>query len=95
MVGILQEANGAWSMRRVLALFLSIAAVGLFVLAAVKASIYAVYGGGGCLLGVIVLLFFTTWGDIKGIVLAVKGIDAEKKPNDPGAAPDTVGQVVP
>lgn len=60
------------SMRRVLAAFFALAAVGLFTLGGVKNYMTAFYGGAASLAAVVLLLFFTTWADIAAAVAAVK-----------------------
>lgn len=70
---VFQEADGAWSMRRILAFFFSLAAIGVLSFGAWRGTIEAVYAGGALLLSVIVLLFFTTWGDVAEIVASWKG----------------------
>lgn len=70
-----ESADGPVSMRRVLALFFAVCAVplGVFPLAQKPESwvVFIPFGisVGACML----LLFFTTWADIKAIVAAVKG----------------------
>ncbi|HPB65678.1 MAG TPA: hypothetical protein PLW80_03900 [Spirochaetales bacterium] len=74
MVGPFQEADGAVSMRRILALFFALAAVALGVAAIPGAPGWYVFIPtilcvGACLL----LLFFTTWADVATIVASWKG----------------------
>lgn len=70
-----ESADGPVSMRRVLAFFFALAAIplGVFPLTRNPASwvVFIPFGisVGACLL----LLFFTTWTDLKAIVSAVKG----------------------
>ena len=72
---IFEEEKGVWSMRRVLALMLCVAAVVAAVLCIVKDApwqvVFAVVGV--LLLAAIILLFFTTWSDIAKVASAVKG----------------------
>ena len=66
---------GPISMRRILAFFLAISAVGLFAgaLILVNEITWQVFiPGAACLAGTLLLLFFTTWGDIAGAVKAMK-----------------------
>ena len=67
---------GPVSMRRVLAFLMALAAVGLFVggFFITKESWYAFLPGIVCLAGSLLLLFFTTWEDIKSLA----GIIAKK-----------------
>jgi fatty acid desaturase len=66
---------GPVSMRRVLAFLLAVSAIGLFV----GGFFFAVHGwvvfipGCSALAGALLLLFFTTWADVQGIVAAWKG----------------------
>lgn len=71
--GMFQESDGSRSMRRVLAFFFALAAVGVLALGAWRPSIEVVYGGIALLVAVIILLFFTTWGDVASIAAAWKG----------------------
>lgn len=75
-VGIFQEADGSFSMRRVLA-FLSWlfgAASSVIALRYVSAGWIAFIPAMAFLLFALMMLFFTTWADLKEIVLAAKGI---------------------
>jgi fatty acid desaturase len=68
--------KGPVSARRVLAFALTAAAVALFVMAILFAPQYgwAVFIPGiACLAGALLLLFFTTWGDVAAIAAAWKG----------------------
>lgn len=60
----IQEQDGSTSMRRVLAACCAASGVGLFVLSGAKESKYAFYGGLACLGAMVLMLFFTTAGDI-------------------------------
>jgi len=71
--GPFQESDGSVSMRRIIALVFALAAIALFFVGGINKSIEAVYGGVGCILAVVILLFFTTWDDISKVVEAVKG----------------------
>lgn len=74
MIGPFQETDGAVSMRRILAAFFSLAAVALGAIAIPGAPGWYVFIPSGlCLAGALLLMFFTTWEDIKGIVTAAKG----------------------
>jgi hypothetical protein len=66
---------GPVSMRRVLAFILVWAGVALFVAALILApqSGWSFVPGGACLVAVLILLFFTSWGDVAQIAAAWKG----------------------
>ena len=68
--GPLQESDGSISMRRCSAAFLFISAVGLFIIGALNDHRYAFFGGLSCLVGGVLMLFFTTWADLTGLVQA-------------------------
>jgi hypothetical protein len=73
-VGPFQESDGSISMRRCLALFFALMAAALFYVAFPYASSgwFVFIPGTVCILAVLLLLFFTTWGDIAEIVAVVK-----------------------
>jgi len=75
MMTIFEETKGVFSMRRVLAFILCLVAVAIIVLCVVfKLEWKAICAAGGLpLAGSLVLLFFTTWDDVKTVVSAVKG----------------------
>lgn len=75
-LSIFKEASGDWSMRRVLAALLSLAALGLFVqaLALGRPGWTPYLPGALCLGSALLLLFFTTWGDVVQVVNAWKGM---------------------
>jgi len=74
MVGPFQEADGAVSMRRILAAFFSLAAVALGAVAIPNAPGWYVFIPSGlCLVGALLLMFFTTWSDVAAIINAVNG----------------------
>lgn len=74
MVGPFQEADGAVSMRRILAAFFSLAAVALGAVAIPNAPGWYVFIPSGlCLAGALLLMFFTTWADVAEVVAKVKG----------------------
>lgn len=74
MVGPFQEADGAVSMRRILAMFFSLASVALGILAIPSAPGWYVFIPSGlCIVAALLLLFFTTWSDIASIVREAKG----------------------
>lgn len=73
-VGPFQEADGAVSMRRILAAYFSLSAVALGVLAIPNAPGWYVFIPSGlCLVAALMLMFFTTWADIAEIAKAWKG----------------------
>jgi hypothetical protein len=70
-----KEENGAVSMRRVLAFFLVIAAIGLFVggfMLTKREGWYVFLPGIACLVVSLFLLFFTTWSDVAAVAGALK-----------------------
>lgn len=72
---VFKEADGEWSMRRVLAFFFGIAAIGCGITSILLNSVWQIVA---CAFGVpgaicILLLFFTTWTDVSTVVSAVKG----------------------
>jgi len=72
--GPLQESDGSVSMRRCAAAFLFVSAVGLFTIGALNDHRYAFFGGLSCLVGGALMLFFTTWSDLTGLVQAGSGL---------------------
>ncbi len=80
MAGFLQESDGAFSLRRLLAFFAFIICVGgaiaLGIVGVVNDSMVAAYVAGAllafALVLILVLLGFTTMADIKAIAQAVK-----------------------
>jgi len=72
-IGPFQEADGAVSMRRILAAFFSLAAVALGGYAIPVAMGWWVFIPSAlCLVGVLLLMFFTTWSDVAGLISASK-----------------------
>ena len=72
-IGPFQEADGSVSMRRILAAFFSLGAVALGAVAIPNAPGWYVFIPSGlCLLGALLLMFFTTWSDVAAIVAAFK-----------------------
>jgi hypothetical protein len=71
---IFHETEGVFSMRRVLAFILAIVSIGLGVVTVLLKSEWQVVACaiGIPLLGTVMLLFFTTWGDVASVVKAVK-----------------------
>jgi hypothetical protein len=61
-------------MRRVLALGCFVQGAYLYWECARTGRMAALYAGMASEAGMLVLLFFTTWTDLKGVVLAVKGL---------------------
>lgn len=74
MIGPFQEADGAVSMRRILAALCFPSAGFLYALAfQVAAAGWAVFiPGSAFLVAGLVLLFFTTWSDVAKVVQATK-----------------------
>ena len=74
MAGPFQESNGDVSMRRILAAFFSLAAVALGAIAIpIAPGWYVFIPSALCLAGTLLLMFFTTWEDVRSIISAVKG----------------------
>ena len=71
MKGTLGESNGQGSMRRVGAAIMILAMVELFNIAAWRDSKWGFWAGVASEAGAIILLFFTTWADLKEIALAI------------------------
>lgn len=72
--GAVDGNTGPVSMRRVLAFLLAVAAIGLFIggLFFSETNWYCFIPGIACLVGTLLLLFFTTWGDVAEIAKALK-----------------------
>lgn len=72
---VFKESTGEWSMRRVLAFLFALAAIALAAVALVlKMEWKAVAAAAGIpVFACIVLLLFTTWNDVTGVVSAIKG----------------------
>jgi len=74
MTGPFQEADGAISMRRILAAFFSLAAVALGAMAIPNAPGWYVFIPSGlCMAGTLLLMFFTTWADVAEVAGKLKG----------------------
>lgn len=71
---IFHETDGVYSMRRVLAFILALVSIGLGVVTVLLKSDWQVVACaiGIPLLATVLLLFFTTWGDVASLVKAVK-----------------------
>jgi hypothetical protein len=68
--------EGPLSIRRILACFFAVSSIVLFVVAIFFAPQYgwvSYIPGGACLLSALVLLLFTTWGDISALAAVWKG----------------------
>jgi hypothetical protein len=78
-IGPFQESDGSISMRRCLALFFALMAAALFYVAFPYANSgwYVFIPGTVCILAVLLLLFFTTWGDIAEVISSAKKIDGQ------------------
>lgn len=74
-IHFLQEADGSWSLRRLLAiLFFMLAAVALVLCILRGAEVLVILAAVGLPIAAsILLMFFTTWSDITSLVKAVKG----------------------
>ena len=68
------DKPGPVSMRRVLAFFLVLAAIALFVVGFCFKTIdwYVFIPGIACLVGALLLLFFTTWNDVVEVAKAIR-----------------------
>jgi Flp pilus assembly protein TadB len=71
--GILQEQDGSFSMRRTLALAYTVCSIACLVVAAVNGLMAGVWAGAAALVGVLVLLGYTTLEEIKKAFLEAKG----------------------
>lgn len=72
---IFKEADGLVSMRRVLAFIFALVSVVAGLIALLSGAVWQVVlvCFGTPLLGTIILLFFTSWSDVAGVISAVKG----------------------
>lgn len=77
--GFLQEQDGAWSMRRGLALLYSLCSVGCMGTAAVNGEMTGVWAGIAALLGVLVLNGYTTLESVKGLLACIKRRECGKE----------------
>ncbi len=71
-------------MRRVLALGCFVQGAYLYWECARTGRMAALYAGMASEAGMLLLLFFTTWTDLKGVVLAVKGLATKDIEGEPG-----------
>lgn len=73
--GFFRESDGSLSMRRLLAAFFAVMAMALFALAFTYSAVgwYVFLPGIACIAAVLLLLFFTTWGEIAEVVKAASG----------------------
>lgn len=76
-INIFQEEDGCYSMRRVLACVLTMASVVNMVLSLTNQAEWHIVACAGIipLAGALILLFFTTWADIAGLVSSIKRIN--------------------
>lgn len=72
--GFWQESDGSFSIRRLLATFFALCFLALSIMAILSPSAgwYVYIPALASLIAVIVILFFTTWSDIKAVVEAIK-----------------------
>ena len=77
--GFLQEQDGAWSMRRGLALLYSLCSVGCLGSAALNGEMTGVWAGIAAMLGVLVLAGYTTLESIKELAAMLKGKECGKE----------------
>lgn len=73
--GPLQEADGSWSIRRILAAlaFLAAVALGILALPYAAAGWYVFIPSLAFIVAALLLLFFTTWESLAAIAAAWKG----------------------
>jgi hypothetical protein len=66
---------GPFSFRRIAAMFFALSCVPLFVLGIMAKSTqwFVFIPGALCVVAVLLLCFFTTWGDVAAIISAAKG----------------------
>ncbi len=69
---IIQEEDGAWSMRRTLALLYSLCSVSCLWISAINGFMAGVWAGIAAMLAVLVLLGFTTIESLKSIAMSIK-----------------------
>lgn len=72
--GFLQEQDGSFSMRRLLAIVYAAAGVCLFFIGGLHNSMTAVYAGCACTVASIAYPALTTASDIKGVLGATQGM---------------------
>lgn len=86
-ISVLQEQDGAWSMRRLLALYYALLSGASLIIGALTGSMAGIYGCGVAALASLVLLGLTTVSDVVGIaktvpkeqeIARVEGFMAEK-----------------
>jgi len=70
---ILQEEDGAWSMRRTLALLYALSSNGCLWLAAIGGQMAGVWAGLAAMAAVLILTGYTTIESLKGLAAAIKG----------------------
>ena len=73
-LGIFKESDGAWSMRRVLAFIGFIAGIACGIIAVIFGKTWQdiAIAFGMPISAALILLFFTTWTDVIGIINAVR-----------------------
>lgn len=71
-LGIFKEADGQWSMRRVLAFALAVSGIVSGIMSFGQDWQTVALSFGIPVAAAIILLFFTTWGDIAAIINAAK-----------------------
>jgi uncharacterized protein (DUF58 family) len=76
---VLQEQDGAWSMRRTLALLYAISSNGCLWLAAASGQMAGVWAGIAAMAAVLVLTGYTTIEALKGLAAAIKGQECGKE----------------
>jgi hypothetical protein len=76
---IFQEQDGAFSMRRTLALLYALSSNGCLWLAALSGSMAGVWAGLAALAAVLILTGYTTIESLKGLAAAIKGNECGKE----------------
>jgi hypothetical protein len=77
--GILNEQDGAWSMRRTLALLYALSSNGCLWLSALNGQMAGVWAGIAAMAAVLVLTGYTTIEGLKGLAASIKGTGCGKE----------------
>lgn len=67
MAGYLQEQNGDGSSRRLFSAYFSILSAPCFIIGAINGTMSGIWGGGICIMAVLILSGYTTMSDIKAL----------------------------
>lgn len=76
---IMQEQDGAWSMRRTLALVYALSSNGCLWLAAIGGQMAGVWAGLAAMAAVLVLTGYTTIEALQGLAASIKGTGCGKE----------------